>query len=443
MSNGIFNVPIPRNEPVLAYTPGSPERKALRAALDRMAGQMIEIAPRIGGRRVTTGRTAEVVMPHDHRHVLATWHKAGAPEVQRAIDAAAAASHDWSRLPWHERAAIFLRAADLLAGPYRMALNAATMLGQSKTAHQAEIDAACELIDFWRFNVAFAEEIYRQQPLSSPGCWNFVEHRPLEGFVFAVTPFNFTSIGGNLPTAPAIMGNTVVWKPASTAVYAAHVIMDILESAGLPPGVINMVPGAGAEVGDPALASPDLAGIHFTGSTTTFQAMWETVGRNIRAYRSYPRIVGETGGKNFVLAHPSADVGALATALTRGAFEYQGQKCSAASRAFIPVSLWPAVKKRLLEQIAEIRVGDPADFGNFMGAVIDRNAFATITGYIDFARRSTDAEVLVGGGADDAKGYFIEPTVILAKRPDLKLLREEIFGPVLTVYVFEDADLDA
>src|SRR5881409_2898989 len=442
MSNGIFNVPIPRNEPVLAYTPGSPERKALRAALDRMAGQMIEIAPRIGGRRVTTGRTAEVVMPHDHRHVLATWHKAGAPEVQQAIDAAAAAWPDWSRTPWEERAAVFLRAAELLAGPWRATLNAATMLGQSKTVHQAEIDAACELIDFWRFNVAFAEEIYRQQPLSSPGSWNHVEHRPLEGFVFAVTPFNFTSIGGNLPTAPAIMGNTVVWKPASTAVYAAHVIMDILESAGLPPGVINMVPGAGAEVGDPALASPDLAGIHFTGSTATFQGMWETVGRSIRTYRSYPRIVGETGGKDFVLAHPSADVAALATALTRGAFEYQGQKCSAASRAFIPASLWPAVKKRLLEQIAEIRVGDPADFGNFMGAVIDRNAFATSTGYIDFARRSPDAEILAGGGADDAKGYFIEPTVILARRPDLKLLREEIFGPVLTVYVFEDAKLD-
>ncbi len=442
MPNAIVSVPTPRNEPVLAYAPGSPERKALRAQLAKMSSEVIEVAPVVGGHRVATGRTADAVMPHDHRHVLAVWHKAGPADVGRAIDGALAAHREWSRMDWRDRAAIFLRAADLLAGPYRMVLNAATMLGQSKTVHQAEIDAACELIDFWRFNVAFAEEIYRQQPFSSPGFWNYVEHRPLEGFVFAVTPFNFTSIGGNLPTAAAIMGNTVVWKPASTAVYAAHFIMEILESAGLPPGVINLVPGAGAEVGDPALASPDLAGIHFTGSTTTFQAMWETVGRNIRAYRSYPRIVGETGGKNFVLAHPSADVGALATALTRGAFEYQGQKCSAASRAFIPVSLWPAVKKRLLEQIAEIRVGDPADFGNFMGAVIDRNAFATITGYIDFARRSPDAEVLVGGGADDAKGYFIEPTVILARRPDLKLLREEIFGPVLTVYVFEDAELD-
>ncbi len=442
MRNAIVSVPTPRNEPVLAYAPGSPERKTLRAQLAKMSSEIVEITPVIGGRRVATGRTAEAVMPHDHRHVLAVWHKAGAAEVARAIDGALVAHREWSRMGWRDRAAIFLRAADLLAGPYRAVLNAATMLGQSKTVHQAEIDAACELIDFWRFNVAFAEEIYRAQPLSSPGSWNSFEHRPLEGFVCAVTPFNFTSIGGNLPTAPAIMANTVVWKPASTAVYAAHVIMEILDAAGLPPGVINMVPGAGGEVGDPALASPDLAGIHFTGSTTTFQAMWETVGRNIRAYRSYPRIVGETGGKDFVLAHPSADVAALTTALTRGAFEYQGQKCSAASRAFVPASLWPEVKKRLLEQIAEIRVGDVADFTNFMGAVIDRNAFATITGYIDVARRSPDAEILVGGGADDAKGYFIEPTVVLAKRPDLTLLREEIFGPVLTVYVFEDSDLD-
>src|SRR6266850_143987 len=442
MSNGIFSVPVPRNEPILAYTPGSPERSALRAELDRMASGIIEITPRIGGRRITTDRTAEAVVPHDHRHVLAVWHKAGAREVERAIDAAGAAHREWSRLAWQERAAVFLRAADLLAGPYRMTLNAATMLGQSKTAHQAEIDAACELIDFWRFNVAWAEEIYRQQPLSSPGSWNRLEHRALEGFVFAVTPFNFTSIGGNLPTAPAILGNTVVWKPASSALYSAHVIMEILEAAGLPPGVINMVPGAGAEVGDAALASAALAGIHFTGSTATFQGMWETVGRNVRRYRSYPRIVGETGGKDFVFAHASADVPALATALTRGAFEFQGQKCSAASRAFVPASLWPAVQERLLAQVAEIRVGDPADFTNFMGAVIDRSAFASIKGYIDFARQSPDAVILAGGGCDDGKGYFIEPTVVLAKRPDLKLMREEIFGPVLTVWVYEDRDLE-
>jgi len=442
MSNGIFSVPVPRNEPILAYPPGSQERKTLRAQLDRMAGEVIEITPRIGGRRVTTGRTADAVMPHDHRHVLAVWHKAGASEVQLAIDAAGAAHREWSRLPWQDRAAIFLKAADLLAGPYRMILNAATMLGQSKTTHQAEIDAACELIDFWRFNVAWAEEIYRQQPLSSPGAWNRLEHRALEGFVFAVTPFNFTSIGGNLPTAPAILGNTVVWKPASSALYSAHFIMEVLEAAGLPPGVINMVPGAGAEVGDPVLASPALAGIHFTGSTATFQGMWETVGRNIRRYRSYPRIVGETGGKDFVFAHASADVPSLVTALTRGAFEYQGQKCSAASRAFVPASLWAEVRDRLLRQVAEIRVGDPTDFTNFMGAVIDANAFSTIKGYVDFARQSPEAEILAGGGYDDGKGYFVEPTVVLAKRPGLKLMREEIFGPVLTLWVYEDRDLD-
>ena len=442
MSNAIFSVPSPRNEPVLAYAPGSPERRALSGKLETMSREVIEITPRIGGERVRTGRTAEAVMPHDHHHVLAVWHKAGAKEVARAIDAALVARREWSCMAREARAAIFLKAAELLAGPYRMALNAATMLGQSKTAHQAEIDAACELIDFWRFNVAYAEEICRQQPLSSPGCWNRLEHRPLEGFILAVSPFNFTSIAGNLPTAPAIMGNTIVWKPASSAVYSAHVIMEVLEAAGLPPGVVNMVPGAGAEVGDAALAAPDLAGIHFTGSTAVFQGMWETVGRTIRRYRGYPRLVGETGGKNFVLAHPSADPAALVTALTRGAFEYQGQKCSAASRAFIPASLWPAVKERMLAELARIRVGDVADFTNFMGAVIDENAFTTIKGYIDFARQSPDAEILAGGGCDDGKGYFIEPTVVLAKRPDLRLMREEIFGPVLTVYVYADHDFD-
>ena len=442
MPNAILRVPEPTNEPVLAYAPGSAERRVLASRVKTMAGEMIEIAPRIAGRRVTTGRTAEAVMPHDHRHVLAAWHKAGPEEVRQAIAAALAARRDWSRMPWESRAAVFLKAAELLAGPYRQVLNAATMLGQSKTAHQAEIDAACELIDFWRFNVHYATEIYRQQPLSSPGVWNYVEHRPLEGFVFAVTPFNFTSIAGNLPTAPAIMGNTVVWKPASSAVYSAHAIMGVLEAAGLPPGVINMVPGWGAEVGDPALASPDLAGIHFTGSTATFQGMWETVGKNIRGYRAYPRIVGETGGKDFVFAHPSADVPALATALTRGAFEYQGQKCSAASRAFIPASLWPGVERTLRAQLAEMRVGDPADFTNFMGAVIDRAAFASIKGYIDWARGSADCDIVVGGQCDDGKGFFVQPTVVRAKTPDVKLMREEIFGPVLTVYVYEDRDLD-
>ncbi len=442
MVNGILRVPSPRNESVLPYAPGSAERRALRSQLETLSSTVMQIMPRIGGEMVATGKTGEAVMPHDHRHVLAVWHKSSGVEVAGAIDAALVAHREWSRMPWHHRAAIFLKAADLLAGPYRPLLNAATMLGQSKTAHQAEIDAACELVDFWRFNVAYAAEIYGQQPASSPGCWNYVEHRPLEGFVLAVTPFNFTSIAGNLPTAPVIMGNTVVWKPASSAVYAAHFIMDILEAAGLPPGVINMVPGSGAEVGEPLLASPDLAGIHFTGSTATFQGMWEVVGKNIRRYRSYPRIVGETGGKNFVIAHPSADLPALATALTRGAFEFQGQKCSAASRAFVPASLWTRLEPILREQIEGIRMGDVADFANFMGAVIDGNAYRTIRDYVDLARHSPDAEILVGGGCDDGQGYFIEPTVVLAKRPDLRLMREEIFGPLLTVYVYADGDLD-
>ncbi|HEU5319969.1 MAG TPA: L-glutamate gamma-semialdehyde dehydrogenase, partial [Methylomirabilota bacterium] len=428
---------------MLGHAPGSPERAALRAELRRMSTEMIEITPRICGEHVSTGRRAEAVMPHDFRHVLAVWHKAGAAQVQRAIDTAVRTQAEWSRVPWPDRAAVFLKAADLLAGPWRARLNAATMLGQSKTAHQAEIDAACELVDFWRFNVAWVDEIHREQPDSAPGTWNTLEYRPLEGFVFAVTPFNFTSIAGNLPTAPALAGNTVVWKPASAAVFAAHFLVELLEAAGLPPGVISMVPGDGVEVGEVALASPHLAGVHFTGSTATFQGMWETVGRNVRHYRTYPRLVGETGGKDFVFAHASADVAALATALTRGAFEYQGQKCSAASRAFLPASLWPRLEPVLREQVAAIRVGDVCDFTNFMGAVIDRAAHTKIKGYLDLARRSPDADILTGGLWEDTKGYFVEPTVIRARRPDLALMREEIFGPVLTVWVYEDHDLDA
>ena len=442
MPNGFFHVPPPRNEPVLDYAPGSPERRVLREHLRRMSGQRIEIPARIGGKCVRTGSLATAVMPHDHAHVLADWHQCGPREVEQAVEAAVAAQPDWARMAWHDRAAIFLRAAELLAGPYRPILNAATMLGQSKTVHQAEIDAACELIDFWRFNVAYAEEIYRQQPSSSPGVWNRMEHRPLEGFVFAVTPFNFTSIAGNLPTAPAILGNVTIWKPASTALYSAHVIMDILEEAGLPPGVINLVPGSGRKVGDPALASRHFAGIHFTGSTEVFNGMWKTMAANVATYRSYPRIVGETGGKDFVFAHVSADVDALATALVRGAFEFQGQKCSAASRAFVPRSLWPAVRERLVEQVGQIRVGDVTDFGNFMGAVIDGAAFRSISGYIEHAESSPDAEIVVGGKRGDARGWFIEPTVVLARSPELKLMKEEIFGPVLTVWVYEDAELD-
>jgi 1-pyrroline-5-carboxylate dehydrogenase len=442
MPNGIVEVPIPRNEPVLGFAPGSMERAELADALASMSGRAIEIAPVIGGRRVRTGDRATAVKPHDHKHVLATWHKAGGREVARAIAAARSAHPAWSRMPWEARAAIFLKAADLLAGPWRMKLNAATMLGQSKTCHQAEIDAACELIDFFRFNVHYMQEIYSRQPASAPGVWNTMEYRPLEGFVFAVTPFNFTSIAGNLPTAPALMGNTVVWKPASSAVYSGWFLMELLEAAGLPPGVINFVPGSAEKIGNPALASEDLAGIHFTGSTSVFQGMWRTIGANIARYKGYPRIVGETGGKDFVFAHKSADVDSLVTALVRGSFEFQGQKCSAASRAFIPASLWPRVEKGLEKQIAEITVGDPADFRCFMGAVIDLPAFRTIKGYIDFAKRSKDAAVVVGGGCDARKGFFVEPTVIRTRRPEFRLMREEIFGPVLTVYVYADQRLN-
>jgi 1-pyrroline-5-carboxylate dehydrogenase len=442
MSNGIFEVPFPVNEPVLDYSPGSPERTALQAELKRQSARTIDIPARIGGRKVRTGKLADAVMPHDHAHVLGRWHKCGKKEVDRAIRAALEAHESWSRMPWQHRAAIFLKAADLLAGPYRHVLNAATMLGQSKTAYQAEIDAACELIDFYRFNAYYMQQVYAEQPNSSEGCWNYVEHRPLEGFVFAVTPFNFTSIAGNLPTAPALMGNVAIWKPASSSLLSAHYIMELLEEAGLPGGVINLVPGSGASIGDPVLASPDLAGIHFTGSTSVFKDMWKTVGNNIDKYKYYPRIVGETGGKDFVFAHKSADVQALVTALVRGAFEFQGQKCSAASRAYIPRSLWPRVQKKLLGDVAKLGVGDPADFTNFMGAVIDRNAYDSITKYIAYAKRSKDAKILAGGNYSARKGYFIEPTVVLAKKPDFKLMCEEIFGPVLTIHVYNDAQLD-
>jgi 1-pyrroline-5-carboxylate dehydrogenase len=438
MANGIFDVPEPYNEPILPYTPGSPERKGLEAWIKRLSGKTIDIPARIGGRRVRTEKLAKAVMPHDHGHVLAHWHKCGKKEVQRAIDAALSAREAWAATPWHHRAAVFLKAAELLAGKYRHVLNAATVLGQSKTCHQAEIDSACELIDFWRFNPLYMQQIYMQQPESSTACWNYLEHRPLEGFVFAVTPFNFTSIAGNLPTAPALMGNTVVWKPASSAVYSAHFIMEILEEAGLPAGVINMVPGSGGDIGDPVMSSPHLAGVHFTGSTAVFKGMWKTIGENIDRYKYYPRIVGETGGKDFVFAHKSADVDQLSTALIRGAFEFQGQKCSAASRAYIPKSLWPRLWKRMQKDLDKLEMGDPAVYTNFMGAVIDQNAFNDIRSYINYAKRSKDARILHGGGCNARKGYFIEPTVVLAKKPDFKLMREEIFGPVLTIYVYPD-----
>jgi 1-pyrroline-5-carboxylate dehydrogenase len=382
-----------------------------------------------------------VVSPHDHRHRLAVHHRARAAEVEQAIAAARAAWPEWAATPWEERAAIFLRAADLLAGPWRATLNAATMLGQSKTVHEAEIDAACELIDFWRFNPSYLARIYAEQPGSARGVWNTADYRPLEGFVFAVTPFNFTSIGGNLPTAPALCGNTVLWKPSSTSLLSNWYTMKVLEAAGLPPGVVNFLPGSGPEVGGPALASPDLAGIHFTGSTEVFHGLWKTIGDNIATYRGYPRIVGETGGKNFVFVHPSASVPELVTALVRGAFEYQGQKCSAASRAYVPKSLWPIVRSTLVEQLASVAMGPPTDFRNFVAAVIDQRSFQRIAGFIDEAR-GNGCELVSGGGGDDKDGWFIEPTVVRTDDPEAKLMTEEIFGPVLTVFVYDDGRLD-
>jgi len=442
MANAIFRIPEPRNEPVLSYAPGTPERAALKAKLAELSGKELEIPVVIGGREVRTGRIAEARVPHRHAQRLARWHQAGAEEVKGAIDAALAARKGWAAMAPQDRAAIFLRAADLLAGPWRQVLNAATMLGQSKTAYQAEIDSACEAIDFFRWNVHFMERILADQPHSPPGQWNKLEARPLEGFVFAVTPFNFTAIAANLPTAPAMMGNTVVWKPASSAVYSAWYLLKLLEAAGLPPGVINLVPGPGRAVGDPVLQSPHLAGLHFTGSTAVFQGMWRTIGENLPRYHTYPRIVGETGGKDFVFVHPSADVDAVATALVRGSFEYQGQKCSAASRAYVPESLWPDVREKVVGMVREIKVGEVEDFTNFMGAVIDRDAFERIQKYIELAKSSSQAKVLVGGACDDKKGWFVEPTVVETVNPHFQLMEEEIFGPVLTVYVYADIRLD-
>jgi 1-pyrroline-5-carboxylate dehydrogenase len=439
-AHGIFKPPAPTNEPVKGYAPGSSERAALQQRLAEMQAEQIEIPLVIGGEEVRTGDTFEAVEPHKRSHVLATVHQGGAAEVERAIAAAGAAWHDWSRTPWEERAAVMLRAAELLSGPWRATLNAATMLGQSKTAHQAEIDAACELIDFLRFNVEFMTRIYEEQPVSSPGVWNRMEYRPLEGFVFAVTPFNFTAIGGNLPTSAALMGNTVLWKPASTAAYSAWYLMKLFEAAGLPPGVINLVYGNGPAIGDPALASPELAGIHFTGSTPVFRSMWKTVGDNIARYRNYPRIVGETGGKDFIVAHPSADVDALATAIVRGSFEYQGQKCSAASRVFAPANLWPGLRERLEEQVGGLSMGDVSDFSNFMGAVIDGKSFATQKQAIEEAQ--AEAEVVVGGEVDDADGWFVRPTVIATRDADFRLLRDELFGPVVTTYVYPEREYE-
>jgi 1-pyrroline-5-carboxylate dehydrogenase len=435
---GIFRVPTPANEPVRDYAPGSPERASLQLRLEQMKSERIEIPLVIGGEDVQTGNVKQAVMPHDKDHVLADVHQGGAKEVEAAIVASAEAWEDWHRVPWEERAAVFLRAAELLAGPWRDTLNAATMLGQSKTAHQAEIDAACEVIDFFRFNPWFMTRIYEEQPVSSPGVWNRMEYRPLEGFVFAVSPFNFTAIGANLSSSPALMGNTVVWKPASTAMLSAYYTMRLFQEAGLPDGVINLVYGSGKEIGDPVVASPDLAGVHFTGSTAVFQGMWKTIGENIANYRSYPRIVGETGGKDFIVAHPTADAEAVATAILRGSFEYQGQKCSAASRVYAPESMWPAIQDQLVSQVGELKYGDVSDFSNFMGAVIDASSFATQKEAIEEAKADAKSEVVVGGGYDDSEGYFVEPTVIRTEDPGFRLLRDELFGPVVTTFVYPD-----
>lgn len=437
---GIYRVPPPVNEPVREYRPGSADHVALKKELAALKKNRLQIPMIIDGEAIKTRSKIKITSPHNHKLVLGEYYQGGAGEIKSAVNACLKAHKTWARMPWEHRAAIFLKAADLLAGPYRHTVNAATMLAHSKNIMQAEIDAVCELVDFWRYNAHFMQQIYEAQPQSSPGIWNRTDQRPLEGFVFAVTPFNFVSINGNLPTAPAMMGNVALWKPASTAVYTSHFLMKILIEAGLPGGVINMLFASGAQVGDIVLKNPHLAAIHFTGSTATFQSMWKTVGTNIANYHSYPRIVGETGGKNFIVAHSSADPEALTTAIVRGAFEYQGQKCSAASRCYIAGSVWKKMEKSLIKQVKGLAMGDPENPKHFVNAVIDANAYETITDYITFAKKAKGARILAGGGFDDSKGYFIEPTVVLTTDPKFKLLEEEIFGPVVTIYVYKDAD---
>jgi len=434
--SGTRRVPPPTNEPIKSYAPGSPERATLKTRLTEMANERIEIPIIIGGKEIRSGETAQSVMPHNHRHVLGDWHKASTKHVRQAIDAARTARGEWSNWAWEDRAAVFLKAAELLATTWRSTLNASTMLGQSKTVFQAEIDAACELIDFWRFNPAYAQELHDEQPLSNNMMWNQLDYRPLEGFVYAVTPFNFTSIGGNLPTAPALMGNTVIWKPASSAMHSAYYLMRLLEAAGLPPGVINLVPGDAAAISNVVLSDRELAGVHFTGSTSVFNSMWKTIGANMSQYATYPRIVGETGGKDFIVAHPSADRQALAVAIARGGYEFQGQKCSAASRVYIPRSMWNDVRDRTVAMIEDMQMGDITDFRNFMGAVIDERSFTKISEYLDDARKN--ATIVTGGVAKGDEGYYIRPTLVEAKEPGYRLLCEEIFGPVVTAYVYED-----
>lgn len=442
MSNAIFTTPVPVNEPVLSYAKGSPERAELEVVLKEMKNTKVDAPMWINGEKVTTSKKVSMHPPHEIAHTLGHFNEGDASHVSQAIDAALEARKTWSELPWQDRAAVFLKAADLIAGPYRARMNAATMLAQSKNVYQAEIDAVCEMADFFRFNAKFAEEIYGQQPISDPAIWNRLEYRALEGFIFAITPFNFTSIAANLPMAPALMGNTIVWKAAETQIYSAQIIMEVFEAAGLPKGVINLIYVDGPTAGDIVFNHKDFAGLHFTGSTKVFQTLWKTIGNNINSYRSYPRIVGETGGKDFVVAHPSSDARIVATALTRGAFEFQGQKCSAASRAYIPASMWSDVKAFMKTDLDSIKVGTVEDFGNFVNAVIDERAFDKITGYIKQAKEDKDAEVILGGTFDKSKGYFIDPTVIEAKDPHYTTMEEEIFGPVLTVYVYEDDKYD-
>jgi 1-pyrroline-5-carboxylate dehydrogenase len=442
MPKGFFEVPVPKNEPVLSYAPGSKERAALKKAIESARKEVLDIPMYIGGSEVSSGKKKPLSPPHDHAHILGHFHEGDSGHVEQAINAALEAKASWANLGWEHRASIFLKAADLLAGPYRYKINAATMLGQSKNAYQAEIDSACELIDFLRFNVRFMSEIYRDQPQSSPGVWNRMEYRPLEGFTFALTPFNFTAIAGNLPTSMAMMGNTVVWKPANSQVYAANVIMNVLKDAGLPGGVINLIYADGPTVGNVIFSHRDFAGIHFTGSTGVFQSMWKTIGQNIQKYKSYPRIVGETGGKDFIVAHRSANAKEVATAMSRGAFEFQGQKCSAASRCYIPSNLWDEVKRLLLEDLRTFKMGGTEDFGNFVNAVIDEKAFNSITGYIEKARENPLNEIIAGGKYDKSKGYFIEPTVIVSKDPSSITMCEEIFGPVLTIYVYHEDNFE-
>lgn len=440
MSNGYFKVEMPKNEPVKAYLPGSPERASLKKELERQSAQVVQVPMIIGGKEVWTERKTKAVMPHDHAHVIAEAASGGEKELKDAIAAALAARKAWTEMPMEHRVSIFLKAADLIAGPMRYKVNAATMLGQSKTVYQAEIDT-CELIDFLRFNVYYLQQIYDRQPNNTPNVWNRIEYRPLEGFVTAISPFNFTSIGANLPTAPAIAGNVVLWKPATTAVLSNYYVMQALMAAGLPAGVINFVPSRGSDMSKYVLSDPNLAGFHFTGSTEVFSGVYSLVGENIKKYKTYPRLVGETGGKDFIFAHNSADLPGLVAALTRASYEYQGQKCSAASRAFVPASIWPQVKEGMLAEIEKIKIGDITDFTNLMGAVIDASAFKTNKEYIDYAKASEDAEVICGG-YDDSKGYFVYPTLIEAKKPDFKTMVEEIFGPVMTVYVYPDDKLD-